>query len=381
MKKIIYCLLFALFTAGSFAQQIHHQLSDGGNPWSSKFSQYDSQIDFVTMPTVNRTQLLLEDSLTALQTKPYRYGVPHEVTLNLNNSGSVVTLDNGDKIWRLGIHAPEAYSINIPFQYLNLPEGCRLFVYSPDKSQILGAFTQHYVSPEDHMLGTELIYDDSIVIELYIPQSAASSVVLEVGTIVHGYRDLKEQVLRAFGDSGACENNARCPAYSAWDDQIRSAICLVNGGGGFCSASLINNTCNNGTPYVLTANHCGASGFGSWIFRFNWESTGCTTPGTQPSTSQSISGSVSRANYSNSDMRLVQMNSTPPAGYNVYYAGWDRTNTAATNLFGVHHPAGDIKKFSQSTGTATTITVDVGNGPAVCWQTGMWTDGVTEGGS
>jgi lysyl endopeptidase len=381
MKKIIYCLLFALLTAGSFAQQIHHQLSDGGNPWSSKFSQYNSQIDFVTMPTVNRTQLLLEDSLTALQTKPYRYGVPHEVNLNLNNSGSYVTLENGDKIWRLGIHSPEAYSINIPFQYLNLPEGCRLFVYSPDKSQILGAFTQHYVSPEDHMLGTELIYDDSIVIELYIPQSAASSVVLEVGTIVHGYRDLKEQVLRAFGDSGACENNARCPAYSAWDDQIRSAICLVNGGGGFCSASLINNTCNNGTPYVLTANHCGASGFGSWIFRFNWESTGCTTPGTQPSTSQSISGSVSRANYSNSDMRLVQMNSTPPAGYNVYYAGWDRTNTAATNLFGVHHPAGDIKKFSQSTGTATTITVDVGNGPAVCWQTGMWTDGVTEGGS
>jgi len=376
IKKLYLTLSLVLLMLGSFAQQLHYQLSDGGSPWAFKFDQYDSDISFETLPTVNRSVLMYEDSMTALQTKPFRYGVAQTVNWDLTNSGSYHNLANGDKIWRLGIYAPDAYSINIPFQFLNLPEGCKLFVYNDDKDQHLGAFTQAHVSPEDHMLGTELIYDDRVIIELFIPQSALSTVQLQVGTVVHGYRDLREQYIRAFGGSGACNNNARCPSYAAWDDQIRSAVCLVSGGGEFCSAALINNTCNNGTPYVLTANHCGASGFGSWVFRFNWEAPACANPGSSPA-SNSISGSVSRANFAGADMRLVEMNSVPPANYNVYYAGWDRTNTAGVNLFGVHHPSGDIKKFSQSTGTALTATYS----GATCWQTGTWTDGITEPGS
>jgi lysyl endopeptidase len=376
MKKIYLSLSFSLALLGSYAQQLHFQLSDGGSPWAFKFDQYDSDVSFETLPTVNRSVLMYEDSMTALQTKPFRYGVAQTVNWDLTNSGSYHNLANGDKIWRLGIYAPDAYSINIPFQFLNLPEGCRLFVYNDDKDQHLGAFTQAHVSSEDHMLGTELIYDDRVIIELFIPQSALSTVQLQVGTVVHGYRDLREQYIRAFGGSGACNNNARCPSYAAWDDQIRSAVCLVSGGGEFCSAALINNTCNNGTPYVLTANHCGASGFGSWVFRFNWEAPACANPGSSPA-SNSISGSTSRANFAGADMRLVQMNSTPPASYNVFYAGWDRTNTPGTNLLGIHHPSGDIKKFSQSTGAAVTATYS----GATCWQTGTWTDGITEPGS
>lgn len=376
MKKVYLSFSFALLMIGAFAQQIHQQLSEGGTPWSFKFDQQDADIIYQSMPQINIEQLMYEDSMTALQTKPFRFGFDHMTAFNLSNSGSVTNLENGDKVWRMGIYAPDAKSINLSFQNLNLPAGCKLFVYNPAKTEYYGAFTQAHVSPSDLMLGTELIYDDSVIVELLIPQSASSSVSLEIWRISHGYRDLKEQVMRSFGDAGSCNNNARCPSYAAWDNQIRSGICLVNGSE-FCSAALINNTCNDGTPYVLTANHCGSSGFGSWVFRFNWESPNCTNPGSSPSTSQSISGGTQRAANAGSDMSLVQMNSTPPSAYNVYYAGWDRTNTAGTNLFGVHHPSGDIKKFSQSTGTAVSTTY---SGAAV-WQTGTWTDGITEPGS
>lgn len=376
MKKIYLSFLFSGLMLGSFAQQIHSQLSEGGTPWSFKFDQTDDDILYQSMPAINTEQLMYEDSLTNLQTKPYRFGFDHATNFNLSNAGSYTHLDNGDKIWRMGIFAPEAKSINLSFEELNLPEGCKLFVYNASKTEYYGAFTQAQVSPGDLMLGTEIIYDDSVVVELFIPQAAISTVSLKLWRVSHGYRDLKEQIIRAFGDAGTCNNNARCPAYSAWDNQIRSVVCLVNGSE-FCTGALINNTCNDGTPYVLTANHCGSSGFGSWVFRFNWESTGCTNPGSSPSTSQSISGSVQRAANAGSDMSLVQMNSTPPSAYNVYYAGWDRTNTAGVNLLGIHHPSGDIKKFSQSTGTALTATYS----GATCWQTGTWTDGITEPGS
>jgi len=387
MKKF-YFLLFSIFVVSAIsAQQLrnevtsthvqpHKQLSDGGNPWAYKFSGFDSEIYFENMPAVDAQTLLTEDEhLYNQNIKVLRFGYDHYVSLNLNNSGTWHNTENGDQVWRVGISSPGAISMNLSFKNMNLPEGCRLFVYNENKTEHHGAFTQTHVTADDKMLGTELLYGDKVIVELYIPQNALADVSMEIWRVTHAYKDMRETFLRAFGGSGACENNARCPAYASRDNQIRSGICLVDGGE-FCSAALVNNTCNDGTPYVLTANHCGSSGFGSWIFRFNWEATGCTNPGSSPS-SNSISGSVQRASSAGSDFNLLQMNSTPPSGYNVYYAGWDRNNTAPTNPFGVHHPSGDIKKFSQSTGTGLSATY----GGAACWQTPTWTDGVTEPGS
>ena len=64
------------------------------------------------------------------------------------------------------------------------------------------------------------------------------------------------------------------------------------------------------------------------------------------------------------------MTASPPI--NVFFNGWSRTSNPIAGGAGIHHPAGDIKKFSQSTGAAVTATY----GGATCWQTGTWTDGV-----
>jgi len=367
---------FNFLKAQTVTGQPHLQLSEGGQPWSFKFNDTDSDILFENLPVVdNQAMIDADEALVSSGVKSLRFGFDHYVSLKLTNSGAWTSLANGDKVWRLGLSSPGAISMNISFKSMNLPEGCRLFVYKDDKTEFHGAFTQTHVTADDGMLGTELLFGEKVIVELYVPQSELSTVSLEIWRVTHGYRDLGPAIYRAFGASGACENNAKCPAYVAWDNQIRSGICLVNGGE-FCSAALINNTCNDGVPYVLTANHCGSSGFGSWVFRFNWQAPTCTTPGSSPS-SNSVSGAVQRAFFAGADMDLLQMNSTPPLSYNVYYAGWDRNNTAPVNPFGVHHPSGDIKKFSQSTGTGTTATY----GAATCWQTPTWTDGVTEPGS
>lgn len=377
-SKALLLLVGILCPIALFSQQIVHQVSEGGTPWGYKFTQYANEVPVVNMGAVDVDALAAEDLINdELKNGPWRFGYNHFVNLSIINSGVWKTLDNGDRIWRLGIECPEAITINLAFQYVSIPEGAKLFIYNEDKSILLGGFTQKYVS-EDLQFGTELIDGEKVFIEYYVPAECANVGHLELFRVTHGYRSTASYVERGFGTSGACENNARC--FPAYDNQIRSVVMLVSGGSGFCTGALINNTCNDGTPYVLTANHCGSSGFGSWVFRFNWEASGCPQPGSSPSYT-SISGATQRAANPGSDMSLVEMTSGTAeaniATYGGYYAGWDRNNTGAVNQFGVHHPDGDIKKISFATGTAVTATY----GSATCWQTGTWTDGVTEPGS
>jgi hypothetical protein len=61
-------------------------------------------------------------------------------------------------------------------------------------------------------------------------------------------------------------------------------------------------------------------------------------------------------------------------------AGWDRSSTAATNVVGIHHPSGDVKKVSTFVGTLVPGTWS--EAPfRYHWQIPRWTRGITEPGS
>ncbi|MCX7745074.1 MAG: trypsin-like peptidase domain-containing protein, partial [Flavobacteriales bacterium] len=384
MKRVLLCKFFIFSILinhfqYSFSQsfQTIYQLSDGGTPWSVKHSQFDRDIVYQTMPSFDISTLLLEDSINANNKNiPYRFGYNFFTNINLSSSGSWHNLSDGGRVWRLGIISPNALSINIAFKNTIIPEGGQLFIFNPRKTIILGSFSQKYFSNGE--LGSELIDGDTIIVEYYEPAQYIGQSNLEIFRVTHRYRDFKDFLTKAFGASGSCMNNVRCPSYVGYDQQIRSVVCLVSGGSEFCTGALVNNTCNDAKPYILTANHCGNSGFGSWVFRFNWESPNCSNPPSSPAF-QSISGGTQRAAFTGSDMSLVEINSAVPSSYNAYWAGWDRSNTPPVNPYGIHHPSGDIKKISFSTGTATTATW--GSPAATTWRTPTWTDGVTEPGS
>ena len=46
------------------------------------------------------------------------------------------------------------------------------------------------------------------------------------------------------------------------------------------------------------------------------------------------------------DFALLEMSSSIPDSYNPYYVGWSKVNSTPQNVFGVHHPGGDIKKIT-----------------------------------
>lgn len=88
-----------------------------------------------------------------------------------------------------------------------------------------------------------------------------------------------------------------------------------------CTGNVVNNTQSPRKPYFHLANHCLiASTLNQLVFYFNYESPACV--GSVGPTNQTITGATLRANYYYTDMALVELSSTPPANYNIYYAGW-----------------------------------------------------------
>lgn len=365
MKKILF-LTSLLVSIGSFAQ-----ISHGGSPIS--FNKNIGTAPVYITPNINVQPFIKEDKVTDLHKDiAWRFGIEQFVQLNLNNSGLWTTLTNGDRVWRLEIKSPNAKSINLNYNNFKLPVGATFFVYN--KSQVLGSFT-HLNNKTNSEFSTSVLKGDNVILEYYEPSSVNGQGIIEISSVVHGYRDLFNH-LKGFDDSGACNVNAICDTAN-WGNEIRSSVMyLTSGNSRICSGALVNNTSQDGTPYVLTANHCPMNS--NNIFMFNYQSPTCAT-NTDGLTTQTISGCTPRATYAPSDFRLVELSSVPPANYNVFYAGWSNINTAATSATGIHYPALDVKKISHDTDPAVESGYySAGNDH---WQVLDWNSGTTEGGS
>ncbi len=353
MRKT-HTILFVITFSFLFLLNTKAQINEGGTPPSFILKNLN-QLPFVTMPSIDIARLIAEDSINDLnKSMPYRFGENLFTNLNPNNSGIWDILQDGSKLWRLGIICKEASSINVCFDKYKLPKGAKLFIYNEEKSFIIGAFTE-YNNQEDGMFATTLIPGESIVIEYYEPKDVVFKGEINLWRVSHAYRGPYSKT-KSFGSSGPCERNVVCPETAGWENQIKSVCAIIAGGIELCSGTLINNTSSNGTPYILTANHCweAAMNPSNWVFWFNWKSATCTNPSTNPP-HQDLSGAVLKAKNAETDFCLVQMNNTPPTNYNVYYVGWNRSTTPSTSAYCIHHPSLDIMKFSRSLALRDTV--------------------------
>ncbi len=353
------------------------QLSAGGTPPSQDpaiAGQLTDAFPVEVMPTVDVEALRAEDLANdGRKDMPWRFGHNHHADLGLDD-GNWVTLPDGDRVWRLGIRSPGALSINLAFDRYHLPPGARLYVRSADGEHVIGAFTD--ANNRSHgQMATTLVHGEEIVLEYIEPVARPFDGELSLFRVTHGYRGPGKES-RGLGDSGACNYNVYCPLSSGWEDQIRSAVMMVVQGNGFCSGSMVNNTAEDGAPYLLTANHC-YSDPTNWVFWFNWESPDCNDPGNSPPY-DSLTGAVLRARLSDPDFALLELDDALPPEYNVYLSGWDYTGVTPTASTCIHHPSGDIKKFTQNYDALSPSNY---SGQGSHWEVGEWEEGTTEGGS
>lgn len=377
MRK--YVLAFYLI---SFSFSVSAQVAQGGEPFRWADKSILSDIPVVTTQAPDLDILAAEDAVTdQYKEVPYRFGVEIAAHYNLENSGRwLIDPQSPDAVWQLGVECEGATSVSFVLSRFNIPDNARLFVWNEDRSEFLGSFTSANMN-EELTLGLGILQGQRVYLEYSVPVDAQNWGELEVGTIVHGYRDILASHFDAergpYGNSGACNINVNCPEGAGWQVEKRSVALIVQGGNALCSGALVNNTTQDGTPYFLTANHCLGGSVNNWVFYFNHEAATCG--GNTGPTNQSVSGATLRASNSGSDFALLELNNIPPTSYNVYYAGWDNSDQASANTaaVGIHHPSGDVKKICFENDSPSQNNVQ----GAQVWYIDEWESGVTEGGS
>ena len=378
MNKIYSFTLAALTCLAAFSSATA-QINYGGTP-SFITETEELRNTRMTMPAFDREDIAAADAVTdQIKEVPWRFGIENEVDYSPSTHG-YWSVENGENVWRLSLTGDEATAMSIRFSEFGLQKGQSLFIWSPETGDYIGKFDHRSVKDWGG-LATGILTGSEIIIELHQATQFGTTAPIKIDQVVYGYRSLlhhSEEVANEmrgpFGNSGACNINVNCPEGAPWATEKRSVALIVEGGWAACTGALINNTMNDGTPYFLTANHC-LGNPGTWVYYFNHESATCS--GSTGPTNQSISGGTLLVSDGASDFALVELSATPPAAFNVQYAGFDASGVTPSSATGIHHPSGDVMKicfeedspyFANAAGAAV-------------WMIDQWEAGVTEPGS
>lgn len=379
-----------------FCVSAQAQISHGGDPLPLFHTKNQTDGLFVQMPTFDLAEQLRLDSLEATGLRNgFRFAYKFMTDYTPENSGVRFTLPDGTKVWRLGIYSQGARSLNILFSQYRLPEGARVFLYNSDQSEVLGAFN-HLNNSERGILPVAPIQGDKLIIEYQEPAKAAFAGKLTVGEVNHGYRDLRISEPQPDFTAFQCMPAVACfqDTTTRYDDIERSVLLLIIDGQVGCTGTLVNNTANNGKPYLLTASHCLNDQFqiqnpdyeevaGKIVCYFNYNSPQCS-PVEPGRTDQTVASAHFRAVNEQTDMALLELQDTPPADYQAYYAGWNAQDAGTAPYACIHHPGGSLKRLNLVEGNVelATYKISVANfNENSHWRVARWAAGCTAGGS
>lgn len=306
---------------------------------------------------------------------PMQFATTINVNYNFKEISKKIILDNNDKVWIASFKSEDAFSLNIIFSKFIIPKGSHINFYNEDKSDLYGPYT-FKDQLESGKFPTPIVRGEKIIVEYFEPAFVNSECELQISKINHGYKDISSIFNKS---SGACNVNINCTDGSDWQTIKKSVCRIVMGGTNLCTGTLINNVLLDGTPYLLTANHCTGQPYDEWVFYFNYESSSCS--GTTGPTNQTVSGCQLVATTTKLDFCLVKLSVKPQQAYSPYYAGWDLSTTLATNTTCIHHPSGDIKKISKDNNSPSVANYGSGYDYNSHWLISSWEVGTTEGGS
>lgn len=393
MKTNIYIyILLTLVGIGNIQAQVSH----GGKPLPFVQTKTLSGNLFEEMPSFDLQEQLRIDALNESDLRGgYSFAYKFMTHLNRANSGISYVLEDGTRVWRLGIRSKDALSINILFSEYELPEGAQVFLYNPLQTHIRGSFTSSNNS-ELGILPVAPLYGDELIVEYLEPANASFPGRLTVGEVNHGYRSLKGYEPGGDRSEFHCMPSPICfQEDEAYEKIARSTVLITIDGITACTGVLVNNTANDGKPYLLTASHCLNKNFqdleadyeevaGRIVCFFNYESPTCDTVmrGTEE---MSVASSRFRAVNVKNDMALLELLEAPPVYYQPYYAGWNIDKDKMTSPYtGIHHPRASVKRINISEKDIELKTFDISQADFydnAHWYVKEWTVGSTASGS
>lgn len=339
------------------------QISEGGIPPSFRYETtlrnaqavYEAPVSFYVEDLKQVDEWQINEGIA-----PPRVAVSIDVSLDTENAGRWSQLPSGETIWQLNIRAKDALALMLYYSDFYIPEGGKLYIYNAEKTQLLGAYT-HRTHPSGGRFATEFVGGDDLTLEyVAAPDGQQPRIAIEAIGYGYNYLTVTKNGVSLRRASAYCEVNVNCEEGDAWQNQ-KKGVCRITqrigGGTYYCSGSLVNNTGQDLTPYILSATHCMVGNVGQeatpeemdqWVFHFNMEHNECSndSEATEPKSIVGCKKVAATQTNGESDGLLLLLNMAVPESYNVYYNGWHRKDLPAQTGVSIHHPWGDQKKIS-----------------------------------
>lgn len=235
-----------------------------------------------------------------------------------------------------------------------------------------------------------VVAGDTLTVEIVLaPGQRADDFSLKVPQLSHldvdpaaSSRDLAKA--SGVGASQACEQDIVCrvnpsAGFLAASKAVARMVYTSGGSSYLCSGTLLNNSNSPKRQLFWTAAHCISTQAEADSLQTYWffDATACNNDTASASAATLSGGAYLRHADTTRDTALLELKSAPPAG--AYYAAWNSAALTATgtSIEGIHHPAGDLKKYSLGSVTSLSTSLD-GRSPLTQVK---WSAGVTEGGS
>ncbi len=301
---------------------------------------------------------------------------------------------DGSRTARIEVTSPGAAAVRVALRVAAAPSGLEVrfagttanaTVFGPyAAAQIVRASTGLYWSP--------VLAGETAVVELHANAATPiEGVVLDLPKVSHqmvanaDLRSLTPKDAKAIGSSGSCNIDVACvvpvsqAVLNAAKSVARLSFVADDGFSYLCTGTLVNDSSTSFTPYLFTANHCLDSAAAARTLNSFWfyDAVACNDRNLPPFV-QLAGGASLLARSQDSDWSLLRLLETPPFG--VIFSAWRAEPIPQGAVVStIHHPAGDLKKWSQGSLTGFGFIGD--SGVAGNFNEVTWSAGTTEGGS
>lgn len=337
-----YLLILLLFPLTVWGQQEY------------EFNQDKSKLSLII--DKRKTKLSLNNLMVRRQGQPLPEAKLYSLGINMDTIGVWKSLGDGRNAWMMEIDVPEAKGFFVSFDKFYLPKGAQLYVYNKNNSKDAIVYTNED-NPKGGAYSLENLSGDNVILEYVATETLLEKPIIKFYDLGYKYITGETGDSEGFNSpANACMTNASCPAADYWENQRKGILRIRIRKGGvssLCSGSLINNTNNDKTPYVLSAEHCFRNVSADDVLKtevyFDYDSPTCT-PNNLP-TYKFHKGAellVLTPMKGSSDGALIKLTGSIPTDWDVYYNGWELDNNGNNVTDGsvIHHPKGDIKKIT-----------------------------------
>ena len=301
---------------------------------------------------------------------------------------------DGSRTARIEIASPGAAALRVALELRETVPGLsvRFAAKGPDAA-VHGDFSGAEIAADTQRAGrfwSPVLAGDVAAIELRVAAGAAGAdAVLNVQRVSHqviaGADLLAPYAKSGIGSAGSCNIDLACLAPpSAPAQALAKAVAKLSfvgddGRSYLCTGTLLSDSVQSQVPYLLTASHCIGSAEVARTLNTFWffDAVACKSTAT-PAYVQLTAGAVLLGRSPDRDWSIVRLREAPPSG--ATFAAW-RADALANGaaIATIHHPAGDLKKWSFGAVTGATVIDDgyvLGRFTEV-----VWSQGVTEAGS